>query len=55
MCLVLDEFYNELNVRLCVEYYQVVAVSSLSGFGFDKLEDAISKAKTEYKEYFLYE
>eukprot|EP01016_Furgasonia_blochmanni_P026759 TRINITY_DN2833_c0_g1_i2.p1 TRINITY_DN2833_c0_g1~~TRINITY_DN2833_c0_g1_i2.p1 ORF type:complete len:423 (-),score=66.94 TRINITY_DN2833_c0_g1_i2:252-1520(-) len=44
MCLVLDEFYKNLNA---------VAVSSVSGFGFDKLDEAIAKARKEYFDVFL--
>ena len=39
LCLVLDEFYRNLNC---------VAVSSISGAGFDDFFKAVDKAKDEY-------
>ena len=39
LCLVLDEFYSTLNT---------VAVSSISGDGFDDFFKAVDKAKEEY-------
>ena len=39
LCLVLDEFYKDLNV---------VALSSFTGKGFDGFFKAVDKAKDEY-------
>lgn len=44
LCLSLEEFYKDLNF---------VSVSSISGFGFDKLFDAVEIARKEYFEIFL--